>query len=151
VRLEKTNLSPKNGTAEILARYGLPPIKDGVNAKKFLRRPEVTYEILAELSPPPMPLPADVTRQVAIETKFEGYLSKQQGQVERMQRLEARTIPPEFDFSALEGMRIEAKEKLTKFRPVTVGQASRIAGVNPADISVLLIHLERHTTAVDGG
>lgn len=145
-RLEKTNLSPKNGTAEILARHGLPPIKDGVNAKKFLRRPEVTYEILAELSPPPAPLPEDVTQQVAIETKFEGYLSKQQGQVERMQRLETRTIPPEFDFSALEGMRIEAKEKLAKFRPVTVGQASRIAGVNPADISVLLIHLERDST-----
>ncbi len=151
-RLEKTFLSPKNGSADVLTELGIAPIKDGVNAKKFLRRPEVTYDILAKLSPPPEPLPLDVVQQVTIETKFEGYLAKQQGQVERMRRLETRAIPADIDFYPIEGLRLEAKEKLTKFRPATVGQASRIAGVNPADISVLLIYLERHTAApVEGG
>ncbi len=142
-RLEKTNLSPKNGSTEILAKYGIAPIIHGVNAKKFLRRPEVTYDILAQLSPPPETLPEAVTHQVTIETKFEGYLAKQQGQVERMRRLDTRPIPADFDFSAVSGLRLEAREKLIKFQPATVGQASRIAGVNPADISILLVHLER--------
>jgi len=143
-RLEKTNFSPQNGTAEILARFGLPPLTDGVNAKKFLRRPEVTYDLIAALTPPPDPLSPEVVQQVTIETKFEGYLAKQHNQVERVKRLENMAIPAGFDFEALSGLRLEARQKLAHFRPATLGQASRIAGVNPADISILLIHLERH-------
>ncbi len=142
-RLSKTNLSPKNGSAETLAQFNLPPIKNGINARKFLRRPEVNYDILTALTPPPEPLSPEVIEQVTIETKFEGYLSKQQGQIARMKRLENMNIPPNFNYTRLSGLRIEAREKLIKFQPATLGQASRIAGVNPADISILLVYLER--------
>lgn len=145
-RLKKTNLSPVNGTAEILADFGLEPISDGVNARQFLRRPEVSYEVIASLAPPPEPLQQAVAEQVAIETKYEGYIAKQQQQVERMHRLEDKAIPPDFDYDRLTGVRNEARQKLNHFRPATVGQAGRIAGVNPADISVLLVHLERQSS-----
>ena len=143
-RLQNTNLSPNNGTSEILALHDLPPLNDGVNAQKFLRRPEVSYELLAQLTPPPQPLTAEVVEQVTIETKFEGYLAKQHNQIERVKRLESMPIPPDFNFDALRGLRLEARQKLGRFQPATLGQASRIAGVNPADISILLVHLERH-------
>ena len=93
--------------------------------------------------PPEEPLPKDVIEQVTIETKYEGYISKQHQQVERMQRLENKQIPTDFDYESITGLRNEARHKLTHFRPATVGQAGRIAGVNPADISVLLVHLEK--------
>ncbi|MFQ5614713.1 MAG: tRNA uridine-5-carboxymethylaminomethyl(34) synthesis enzyme MnmG [Anaerolineae bacterium] len=142
-RLRQTTISPANGAAEILADHALLPLRDGVNALQFLRRPEVSYEIVEALTPPGAPLAGEVTEQVTIEAKYEGYIAKQQKQVERMQRLESRPIPPSFDFEAITGLRAEARQKLTHFRPATVGQATRIAGVNPADISILLIHLER--------
>ena len=142
-RLAATNLSPNNGSADILAEFGLPPLSDGVNAKKLLRRPEVSYDLIARLSPPLEPLTPEAVHQVTIETKFEGYLEKQHNQVERVKRLEAMPIPPDFDFDSLTGLRLEARQKLTHFRPATLGQAGRIAGVNPADVSILLIHLER--------
>jgi tRNA uridine 5-carboxymethylaminomethyl modification enzyme len=142
-RLEETTISPKNGTPEILAQFGLPELDDGVNAKKFLRRPEVTYTVIQALTPPIETLTTDVIEQVTIETKFEGYLAKQQSQVERMKRLETLPIPLDFDYESLHGVRAEARLKLARFRPATVGQANRIAGVNPADISILLIHLEK--------
>ena len=103
----------------------------------------MNYDILAALTPPPEALSPDVIEQVTIEVKFEGYLAKQQGQIARMKRLDGRSIPPDFDYTRLSGLRLEAREKLIKFQPATVGQASRIAGVNPADISILLVHLER--------
>jgi hypothetical protein len=85
--------------------------------------------------------------QVGIEVKYEGYIAKQQQQVERMRRLESKTIPANFDYEAITGLRTEARHKLKQFQPATVGQAGRIAGVNPADISILLIHLEKRTKA----
>lgn len=145
IRLQRTNISPKNGSGEILTGYGLPPAKDGVNAKQLLRRPGVGYDLIAQLTPPPEPLSAEVIQQVTIETKFEGYLEKQQAQVDRIKRLEARRIPLEFNFEAVSGLRLEARQKLVRFQPATVGQAGRIAGVNPADISLLLIHLDRES------
>jgi tRNA uridine 5-carboxymethylaminomethyl modification enzyme len=84
---------------------------------------------------------------VSIETKYEGYIAKQQQHVERLRRLEGKKIPPGFDYDHLAGLRNEARQKLNHFRPATVGQAGRIAGVNPADISVLLIHLEKNASA----
>jgi len=146
-RLKVTHISSANGTAEILADFGLEPIENGVNALQFLRRPEVTYEVIASLLPPPEPLPETVIEQVSIEAKFEGYIAKQQHHVERVQRLEHKTIPPNFDYESMSGLRNEARQKLSRFRPATVGQAGRIAGVNPADISILLVHLERRSSA----
>lgn len=142
-RLSSTYISPNDGSIDILAEFNLPPLDDGINAKKFLRRPEVTYEVIAKLSPPPEMLSPEAIEQVSIETKFEGYLAKQLNQIERVKRLESLPIPGTFDFESLSGLRLEARQKLTRFRPATLGQASRIAGVNPADISILLIHLER--------
>jgi tRNA uridine 5-carboxymethylaminomethyl modification enzyme len=142
-RLKATNISSANGTQEILADFGLAPIENGVNALHFLRRPEVSYEVIASLVPPPEPLPEAVIEQVTIETKYEGYIAKQQQHVERVRRLEDKQIPADFDYELASGLRSEARQKLSRFRPATVGQAGRIAGVNPADISVLLVHLER--------
>lgn len=148
-RLKKTNLSPKNGTAEILSDFGLDPLDTGVNALQYLRRPEVGYEVIASLVPPDAPLSPAVTEQVAIETKYAGYINKQQQQVERMQRLENKPIPPNLDYDRIIGLRNEARHKLKHFQPATVGQAGRIAGVNPADISVLLVHLEKGRAKVN--
>jgi tRNA uridine 5-carboxymethylaminomethyl modification enzyme len=142
-RLQKTNISSGNGSSQVLAGFGLPPIENGVNARQLLRRPEVSYEVIQTLTPPPEPLSDGVVEQVSIETKFEGYIAKQLQQVERMQRLENRRIPAQFDYNNIPGLRNEAKEKLNHFQPATVGQAGRIAGVNPADISILLVHLEK--------
>jgi tRNA uridine 5-carboxymethylaminomethyl modification enzyme len=142
-RLQKTNISGTNGTGQILADFGLPPIENGVNAQQLLRRPEVGYAVINALAPAPEPLPAGVIEQVSIETKFEGYIAKQLQQVERVQRLEHKAIPANFDYKGITGLRNEARQKLMHFKPATVGQAGRIAGVNPADISILLVHLEK--------
>ncbi len=146
-RLKKTNISSANGTAKVLADFGLAPIENGVNALQYLRRPEVGYEVIEALTPPDEPLPEQVTEQVSIETKYEGYIAKQHQQVERMQRLETKPIPASFNYESIAGLRNEARAKLSHFRPATVGQAGRIAGVNPADISVLLVHLEKKSSA----
>ncbi|MBN1218499.1 MAG: tRNA uridine-5-carboxymethylaminomethyl(34) synthesis enzyme MnmG [Anaerolineae bacterium] len=142
-RLQQTNISPINGTAEILINFGLEPLATGVNSLQFLRRPDISYAVIAALIPSLEPLPATVTEQVSIEVKYEGYITKQQQHVERVQRLEGKTIPAHFDYNAIPGLRTEARQKLIHFRPATVGQAGRIAGVNPADISILLVHLEK--------
>jgi tRNA uridine 5-carboxymethylaminomethyl modification enzyme len=149
-RLKATNISPINGTAEILADFGLEPFETGVNSLQFLRRPEVVYDVVASLVPPPEPLPPAVTEQVTIEVKYEGYIAKQQQHVERVQRLEGKAIPPDFDYDAIPGLRTEARQKLKHFQPATVGQAGRIAGVNPADISILLVHLEKAAKSFHG-
>ncbi len=141
-RLQTTYISP-NGAADVLTDFGLPPIPNGVNALQFLRRPEVTYQVIASLVPPAEPLSVAVMEQVSTEVKYEGYITKQQQQVERMHRLEKKIIPLDFDYDHVTGLRNEARQKLIRFRPATVGQAGRIAGVNPADISILLVHLEK--------
>ncbi len=143
-RLRTLTLSPNHGNAHVLASLGLEPLRDGVNALQFLCRPEVTYQAINALAPPPQPLQPEESVQVEIETKYAGYIAKQQRLVERMRQLENRSIPTEFDFGSVTGLRGEALQKLMRFRPATVGQAARIQGVNPADISLLLIHLERH-------
>ncbi|RMF02984.1 MAG: tRNA uridine-5-carboxymethylaminomethyl(34) synthesis enzyme MnmG, partial [Chloroflexi bacterium] len=142
-RLEKTNLSGSNGTAEQLAAFGLSPARNGINARQLLRRPEVDYRVINAVAPPPAPLLPGVAEQVSIETKFEGYIAKQLQQIERLKRLENKPIPPDFNYQSIAGLRNEARQKLSHFKPATVGQAGRIAGVNPADISILLVHLER--------
>ncbi len=142
-RLRNTWIRPTSETNELLATWGLPSLHDGVNALQFLRRPEVSYEMVETLRPNSRPLPPDAAYQVATEAKYAGYIDKQCQQVERMRRLEERHIPDSFDYDTIVGVRKEAQEKLKLFRPATVGQASRISGVNPADISILLVYLER--------
>jgi tRNA uridine 5-carboxymethylaminomethyl modification enzyme len=142
-RLKETWLRPTDDTNRQLAAWDLLPLDDGVNALQFLRRPEITYAMLEALAPSRGRLAPDAAQQVAIEAKYAGYIEKQRKQVERMRRLEQRAIPSTFDYDRIVGMRKEAQEKLRRFRPATVGQATRISGVNPADISILLIYLER--------
>lgn len=146
-RLAATTLTPNHGSAEVLAAFGLEPLEEGVNALRFLSRPEVSYELIRALSPAPEPLRPDEVRQVEIEVKYAGYIAKQQRQVERMRRLENRNIPADFDYRTVVGLRQEALQKLLHFRPATLGQAARIQGVNPADIALLLVHLERRSRA----
>jgi tRNA uridine 5-carboxymethylaminomethyl modification enzyme len=150
-RLRDTWLKPTAQANARLADFGLEPLEDGVNALHFLRRPEVTHDIIEALSPVPHPLSPEVIQQVTIEAKYAGYIEKQRRQVERMKRLEERRIPQGFDYARVVGLRNEAREKLMRFRPISVGQASRIHGVNPTDISILLIHLERATHRVQSG
>ena len=143
-RLRATWLRPGDeGLSPRLVERGLPPLTDGVNALQFLRRPEVDYELVSSLVPPPESLPAEVAEQVQIEAKYAGYIEKQRVEVARFRRLEDRRIPADLDYDTLVGLRAEAREKLAYVRPATVGQATRLAGVNPADISVLLVHLKR--------
>jgi tRNA uridine 5-carboxymethylaminomethyl modification enzyme len=151
-RLAATWLRPGDDRVdECLAEHGLPPLADGVNALQLLRRPGVEYALVAALAPPPVPLAPQVAEQVAIEAKYAGYIEKQRSEVARFRRLEDRRIPPGLTYRNLTGLRAEAQEKLACVRPATVGQASRLAGVNPADISVLLIHLKRLESASVGG
>jgi tRNA uridine 5-carboxymethylaminomethyl modification enzyme len=143
-RLGGTWLRPsEDGLNDRLIEQGLRPLNDGVNALQFLRRPEVDYDLISAVVPPPEPLPIEVAEQVQIEAKYAGYIEKQRIEVGRFRRLEDRRIPADLDYDALVGLRTEAREKLAYVRPATVGQATRLAGVNPADISVLLVHLKR--------
>jgi tRNA uridine 5-carboxymethylaminomethyl modification enzyme len=152
-RLAETWLRPSDdGINRRLFECGLSPLDDGVNALQFLRRPEVDYTLVSALAPPPEPLSPEVAEQVQIEAKYAGYIEKQKLEVARFRRLEDRRLPADLDYGALVGLRAEAQERLSTVRPATVGQATRLAGVNPADISVLLVHLKRleggtdHTT-----
>ncbi|HAL60838.1 MAG TPA: tRNA uridine-5-carboxymethylaminomethyl(34) synthesis enzyme MnmG, partial [Chloroflexi bacterium] len=141
-RLEDTWLKPSEN--DRLSQWGLDPLEEGVNALQFLRRPETTYAMIEALVPSPQPLSPEAIQEVAVVAKYAGYIERQRREVERAKRLEERGIPDDFDYEAIVGMRKEAQEKLKRFRPATVGQASRIQGVNPADISVLLVYLGRH-------
>ena len=141
-RLSKTFLSPKRSN-HILAELGRKPIKDGTSALQYLRRPDCNYELISKIVPSDIELTEDAAEQVHIQAKYAAYIEKQNVQVERMRSLESHVIPKDIDFYSLRGMRKESQHKLDYFRPATIGQASRIAGVNPADISVLLVHLER--------
>ncbi|MGQ9668124.1 MAG: FAD-dependent oxidoreductase, partial [Anaerolineae bacterium] len=148
-RLRTTWLAPSEEVRRVLEDAGLPPADEPIHLLTLLRRPEVDYDVILRLAPTAEPLPPDVMEQVSIEAKYAGYIEKQQRQVERMRRLEDHRIPPDFDYSRVVGLRNEAREKLEYFRPATVGQAARLAGVNPADISVLLVHLERQRRQSD--
>jgi tRNA uridine 5-carboxymethylaminomethyl modification enzyme len=143
-RLEASWLRPGNGVVnDLLASEGMPALTDGVNALQFLRRPEVAYSLVEALVPPPEVVEAGVAEQVQIEAKYAGYIEKQRVEVARFRRLEDRRIPAALDYGQLVGLRAEAQERLAHVRPATVGQAARLSGVNPADISVLLVHLKR--------
>jgi tRNA uridine 5-carboxymethylaminomethyl modification enzyme len=110
---------------------------------ELVRRPELSYEILAPLDPHRPSLPKNVFFTVEVEIKYEGYLRRQQSEVERQAKLEEMRLPEDLDYALVKGLRLEAAQKLSQMRPLSLGQASRISGVNPADISVLLVYLGR--------
>jgi len=120
------------------------PLKTAVSMADLLMRPELNYELLAEIDPERKELPTDVTEQVEIELKYSGYIERQQRQVEQFKKTESRRIPENLDYDEVPSLRIEARQKLKKIRPENIGQASRISGVSPADISVLLVYLKQN-------
>ena len=143
-RLENTNVGANEKVQEVLARLNSTLLKSGTTLADLIRRPEINYEDLAEIDPKRTPLKRDVIEQVNINIKYEGYISRQLKQVEHFKKLEGKLIPDSIDYDNISGLRMEAQQKLKKFMPHSIGQASRISGVSPADISVLLVYLEQH-------
>lgn len=140
-RLHDTILSPTETLNAILTECGTTPVVTGIRAEELLRRPQVTYATLAALGADEPALEPLVREQVEVEVKYEGYVRRQQADIDEMRRLENRLLPPELDYSTISGLRLEAREKLQKIRPRSIGQASRISGVSPADVSVLIVWL----------
>lgn len=139
-RLERTHISPLVANP-FLKRSGLPELNSGVSLADLLRRPEVTYDSLAPLDTERPELSPRVLTTVEVSVKYEGYVKRQLAEVARHARLESKALPEDLDYSQIKGLRLEAAQKLAKIKPLTVGQAARISGVNPADVSVLLIYL----------
>ena len=144
VRLKDTVVGAAKENQEFLLSHGSAELKTGMSLAELMCRPELSYEILSEIDLDREPLPADVIEQVEIEIKYEGYLIRQQRQVEQFKKMERKRIPPDIDYEDVASLRLEARQKLIAYRPVSVGQASRISGVSPADISVLLVYLEKY-------
>ena len=142
-RAGKTVIPPSDVTNALLAAHGSTPIISGATLAELVRRPELSYEILSPLDPHRPELPRSVFFTVEVEIKYEGYLRRQQSEVERQAKLEEMRLPEDLDYALVKGLRLEAAQKLSQMRPLSLGQASRISGVNPADISVLLVYLGR--------
>ena len=142
-RLEKATIGGTPKVQELLARYESTPLKSGTTLAELIKRPEPNYEKLAEVDEKRPELAFDVQEQVNIEIKYEGYIKRQMQQVAQFKKLEGRKLPENFDYAQVNSLRKEAVQKLNKIQPSTIGQASRISGVSPADISVLMVYLER--------
>ena len=127
---------------QVLEQYGSTPLSGGSSLAELIRRPELNYEVLAAIDPERPELPAGVTEQVNINIKYDGYIRRQMKQVEQFKKMEKKKIPENLDYDQVQSLRIEAKQKLKAYRPMNIGQASRISGVSPADVSVLLVYLE---------
>ena len=142
-RLEKTVIDVSDRVQIFLEKYGSALLKSGITLAELVKRPELNYDKLAELDEGRPELPDDVREQVNIEIKYEGYIKRQMQQVAQFKKLEDKKLPEDFDYSEVNSLRREAVQKLNKVQPATIGQASRISGVSPADISVLLVHFTR--------
>ena len=142
-RLEKATIGGTPKVQELLAKYESTPLKSGTTLAELIKRPELDYEKLAEVDEKRPELAFDVQEQVNIEIKYEGYIKRQMQQVAQFKKLEGRKLPENFDYAQVNSLRKEAVQKLNKIQPSTIGQASRISGVTPADISVLMVYLER--------
>ncbi len=142
VRLKSTMVGAGSKIQIFLKAHGSSPLKTAVSLAELLCRPELSYEVLAEIDMDRQPLPEAVREQVEIEIRYEGYITRQKRQVEQYKKLEKKKIPKDLDYDAVPSLRLEARQKLKMFRPLSIGQASRISGVSPADISVLLVYLE---------
>lgn len=142
-RVENTTLPPSEEINEMLVSRETAPMKTGIKLSELIKRPQLDYECLAPFDKARPDLPRQVFEQVEIDLKYEGYIKRQQAKVDEMRRLEVKKIPPDIDYDDVYSLRLEAREKLKKVRPESVGQASRISGVSPSDISVLLIYLSK--------
>ena len=140
-RVMKINLGPTPEVNSLLESYGSTPLNNGIKMADVIKRPEMDYDKLAPIDFNRPELPDDVREQVNIQIKYEGYITRQQHQVQQFKKLEARKIPEDIDYEQVMGLRIEARQKLEAVRPVNIGQASRISGVSPADVNMLLVHL----------
>ncbi|MFB5253119.1 tRNA uridine-5-carboxymethylaminomethyl(34) synthesis enzyme MnmG [Bacillus mycoides] len=142
-RLESIFIKPRPEVQELIRSIGGSELKDGIRASDLLRRPEMTYEHIHLLVPSELELNDEITEQVEIQIKYEGYIEKSLQQVERMKKMENKKIPVDIDYDAISSLATEARQKLKDVRPLSMGQASRISGVNPADVSILLIYIEQ--------
>ena len=142
-RLEHTTTGANERVQAFLRTHGSTELKTGATMAELLRRPELDYFMLAEIDPKRPELPYDTAEQVNINVKYEGYLKRQMQQVAQFKKMESKRLDPDFDYSTVNSLRIEAVQKLNLYKPASIGQASRISGVSPADISVLLVHLEQ--------
>lgn len=142
-RVEKVNIGAGKEVQECLVRHGSTELKSSATLAELIRRPELTYEMLEEIDPQRPELPYEVGEQVNIYIKYDGYLQRQLKQVEQFKKLEVRKIPEDIDYDKVPSLRIEARQKLKQYQPMSIGQASRLAGVSPADVSVLLVYLEK--------
>lgn len=143
-RVKTVNVGTSEEVQKVLVENGSTELTTGATLAELIRRPELNYEVLAPIDKHRPELPWDVQEQVNINLKYEGYISRQLRQVEHFKKLEGKMIPEELDYFAISGLRKEAMQKLDKFKPRSIGQASRISGVSPADISVLLVYLESY-------
>ena len=140
-RVEHTNIGANKEVQALLESYNSTPLKSGTTLAELIRRPELSYEAIKPLDKERSELPWDVQEQVDINIKYDGYIRRQLKQVEQFKKLEAKKIPEDLDYEKVGSLRIEARQKLEAYRPISIGQASRISGVSPADISVLLVYL----------
>ena len=142
-RLEKRTVGAGEQVQDFLARHNSTLLKSGTTLAELIRRPELGYKALKELDPERPSLPWDVCEQVDINLKYAGYIRRQMQQVTQFKKLESRKLPVDFDYSTVKSLRNEAVQKLNLYQPLNIGQASRISGVSPADISVLMVYLEQ--------
>ena len=145
-RLTRTGVAGSDALNALLAARGTAPVADGARLIDLLRRPQVSYADLRPFDPDRPELPKAVREQVEITVKYEGYIRRQQRQVEEFEQLEKHVLPDDMDYSHIQGLRLEAREKLDAVRPLNLGQASRISGVSPADMAALMIWLQAHRT-----
>ena len=142
-RIKKVNIKPSENVQEFLRKNNSSELETGIKLSELLKRTELTYKLLKEIDIDRPELPDDVCEEVEIEIKYEGYIKIQQEQVNKFKNLEKKLLPLDFDYEKVKGISLEARQKLNKFKPLNLGQASRISGISPADISVLLIFLEQ--------
>lgn len=146
-RLNKLIIKPSEAINQVMEEAGATPLKEAVKAYDLLKRPELSYDIIEQMIEPNPELSEEMKEQVGIQIKYEGYIKKAYEQVSRMLKMEDKKIPDDIDYDEIGGIATEAKEKLKKVRPLSVGQASRISGVNPADVSILLVYIEQGNIA----
>ena len=140
-RIKSVTIHPTDKLNALLVQKGTSPISAGIRLYELLKRPQISYSDMAEFDPERPALKYSIVNRLEIELKYSGYIKIQQEQIDKMRKLESKLLPSDVDYTSIKGLRLEAQEKLNKFKPLNVGQAGRISGVNPADISVLLIWL----------